>query len=153
MNLSYRWNKSTILNWNSGVDISKTNYTFSIIKSKQQDKYYYNSIDLKFPIKKMKIQMGASHSITNYTTNDTLPLLYYSLRTGSPKYRKETDTLNHNIEIYILGKLNIGQKLIGSIGLRKNIPLAHQKSYLSYQSSLRYNINDKNSLLFWCGAL
>ncbi|GBU06786.1 hypothetical protein AwDysgo_01170 [Bacteroidales bacterium] len=151
MNLRYVFNRSTSLVWNSGIDISKTDYAFSVIKSKQKERTLYNSLDFRFSLKNIKIQTGTSYSNSNYNINDSLPLLYFALKPGSPNYKSISDTSNHNLELYWLAKYNFGQNFITSVGLRKNIPVDHQSSYTSYQLSARYNIDNKHSFLLGAG--
>jgi hypothetical protein len=152
LNLNYKWKPSTAVTWNSGIDVSRTDYAFSIITSHQKAKYYYNSLDIKYFIKNAKLQSGISLSNSNYQAKDSLPLLYFSLKPDAPHYGIQKDTFNHHLEIYLLTKYNLGQKFMLSIGARKNIPFHNQKNYWSYQLNIRYNLNKIQSFLLGAGS-
>ena len=147
INLKHFFKKGRIA-INNGSNFSKTNFQFGNIDSKNTCQQIYTSIDYKwFGIDKLNIQLGLNHDYSKDVFKDSIPVFYYALSHQSPNYYADTTISIHNIEAYYYLSWEITDKLLLSSGMRTNIPIDWQKSYLSAQLTLKYKINRKQNLL------
>jgi len=134
--------------FNNGTNFSKTRFKYGNMDSENKRHQVYSSIDYKwYGINKLSVQFGLNHDYSKNIFRDNIPVFYYALSPASPNYYSDTTISIHNLETYYYLSWEIAKKLLLSNGVRTNIPVNKQKSYLSYQFSLKYQISKKQSLL------
>ncbi|RLD65247.1 MAG: TonB-dependent receptor [Bacteroidetes bacterium] len=134
--------------FNNGTNFSRSAFKYGNMSSKNERHQVYSSIDYKwYGINKLNIQFGLNHDYGKSIFRDSTPVFYYALSPESPNYYSDTTIITHNIEAYYYFSWEIAKKLLLSNGVRTNILVYKQKSYLSYQFSLKYKISRKQSLL------
>ncbi len=133
---------------NNGIDASKQDFQYGSIHSKNRINRLFLSLNYKKEISEnIDLQSGISYESHKNKFNDILPEYYFLLQPEAPKQFIKTTIHNPILEAYAYSNWNINKKLILSAGLRSNIPLKHQKQYVSTQLALKYNINKKQSIL------
>lgn len=156
LNIKYKTDK-TVFSYSNGTNFSVTEYTFGNINSKQTDRQLYNSIDAKhFINESVYIQAGISSDYTKIDFSSQFPYFYYAVSPNDSSYKFDNKINNHNIEAFLYGRWKVSRKITFGGGIRKNIPDSkRQRSFLSFQSSLRYTINKNHSMLLsggkYCG--
>ncbi len=148
LNIKYKTDK-TVFSYSNGTNFSVTEYTFGNINSKQTDRQLYNSIDAKHFINEyVYIQAGISSDYTKIDFSSQFPYFYYAVSPNDSSYKFDNKINNHNIEAFLYGRWKVSRKITFGGGVRKNIPDSkRQRSFLSFQSSLRYTINKNHSML------
>ncbi|MEM7548473.1 MAG: TonB-dependent receptor [Bacteroidota bacterium] len=146
INSVFRFN-SSILQLNHGSDFIRSDFDFGVIQSNQKSEEFYSSVDYRYLIgDSFSLQGGLSHNIFRIDFDDQQPELFFALAPESPSTTLDTLIRNEVLESYLYGKLNIPLFIIAA-GLRKNIPLADQENYLSFQGSVRFNPFKDHSFL------
>lgn len=147
LNIKYKTAK-TILSYSNGTNFSVTNYKFGNIHSKQWERQYYSNIDVKyFANESLFLQTGLSHDYSNMDFSNQFPHYYYAISPNDSSYVFDNKIDNHNLELFLYGRWEILSNLTLGSGIRKNIPVKDQHNSFSFQSSLRYAINNKHYLL------
>lgn len=142
------YSKTGVLSINNGVNRSKSQYSFGNIKSDQEIRQVYTSVDYKWHLfEDANIQFGFSHDYNNNLFNDSIPVYYYALSPGSPNYLSDTSISNHSLEAYLYSNWNLNNKVIFTSGIRSNYPNTDQDHYLSAQLGLKYSSSKKHSFL------
>ncbi|MDR3143173.1 MAG: TonB-dependent receptor, partial [Tannerellaceae bacterium] len=148
MNIKYKTDK-TVFSYSNGTNFSVTEYKFGNINSKQKERQFYNSIDVKhFINESVYIQTGISSDYNKMDFSNQFPYFYYAVSPNDSSYKFDNKISNHNLEAFLYGRWKISQKITFGGGIRKNIPTSTgENNFLSFQSSLRYSINNKHSIL------
>ena len=139
------------LSINNGTNFRKTKFRFGNFDNVQEETQIYTSIDSKvFFSPNLSLQTGLGHDYTKEIFSNILPELSFDISPQAPTFSFENRTENHNLEAYSYGKF-ISNKFILGVGIRKNIPIDAQRSYLSCQGNLKFNLNTNHSFLFSLG--
>jgi hypothetical protein len=146
VNVDYHKQNFT-LSLNNGTNFSQSNFSFGNFNIQQGERQVYSSIDSKYYFSSsFTMQAGMSHDYTRKNYINTLPYYTFAVFPTDASYHFTNNTHNHNTEMYLYGKLTVGNFIAGA-GLRKNIPVENQDNFLSYQANVKYTINAKNSFL------
>ena len=153
INLKYFKSKN-YFSFNVGTNFSCSHFSYGNINSigKQQQAYF--SLNYKYLFfDKLSVQTGLSNEYGNFHFNDKIPVFYYAMSPVSPSYHADTSLINKLTEAYMYFRWKPFKKIIWGIGLRKNVDFFQKNNpdYLSYQTNIRYNIINSNSLLFSFG--
>lgn len=136
---------------NNGTNFKKTKFRFGNFDNTQNEAQIYTSIDSKVSFSSnLFLQIGLGHDYAKETFDNTLPKSNFDISPKAPTFSFKNRTQNHNLEAYSYGKF-ISNKFILGVGIRKNIPIDAQRSYLSYQGNLKFNLNTIHSFLFSLG--
>jgi hypothetical protein len=148
LNVKYKTDK-TVFSYSNGTNFSVTEYKFGNINSKQKERQFYNSIDVKhFINESVYIQAGISSDYSKMDFSNQFPYFYYAVSPNDSSYKFDNKISNHNLEAFLYGRWKVSQKITFGGGIRKNIPTSKgETNFLSFQSSLRYSINSKHSIL------
>lgn len=145
VNLEYQ-KDNLFLSFNNGTNFSQSDFKFGNFNIRQNNTQVYTSTDLKWILNTSTIQAGVSHDYSKEGYLNTLPYYNFAVFPDDSTYNFINHTHNHNVEIYMYGKWNMKKFIIGA-GVRKNIPVENQKSFLSFQGNFRYNLNKSNSFI------
>jgi hypothetical protein len=146
-NLTY-YTTNGVLSLNSGTNTSKQNFNFGNIKSNNQTNQLFASLNYKwFLSDNTDFQFGISHEYHRNIFKDSIPIYYYALSSGSPKYLSETSIANPILEAYLYTHWDVNNSLTFSSGVRSNIPINNRTYYLSSQLGMKYKINRKQYFL------
>lgn len=147
LNVKFRTDK-TVFSYSSGTNFSVTEYKFGNIDSRQKEKQLYNSMDAKhFINESFYIQAGLSSDYNTMDFSNQFSYFYYAVSPNDSSYIFDNKINNHSLEAFFYGRLRVSSKITLGGGVRKNIPIKGQRNYVSFQSSLRYAINTKHSIL------
>lgn len=147
LNLKYKLSKGFV-SFNNGTDFSKENFEFGNILSKQKNYFVYSNFDFKYYFtSSWNLQMGFSHEYSKLSYQSQFPKYYFAVKPNDPHYQFENGISNHNLEFYLYNRLQMFERLTVGLGVRKNIPVKGQMGYWSYQTNLKYVLNDNNLLL------
>lgn len=151
--INFTWKKDNYnLSINNGTSFAKSSYTFGNIDQVHKDDQIFSSIDLKFPIiEALSVQTGVSHDFIKYNYSGLVPATYLNIKPDDPNKPIKEKINNHNLEFYLYGKYFLNNNIIIGVGMRKNIPIHKQSSYLSYQLNSKFNINKHHSILLGLG--
>lgn len=146
-NLNYYTNKG-LLSINMGANTSGSTLGFGNITSKNRISQLYTSINYKwFVSENFNVQFGVSSDYSRNEFNDSVPVYYYALSSGSPTFKSDTIVSNQSLEAYIYTTWDINKRWTLSSGVRSNIPTNSQEYYLSSQFGLKYRLSNKQSFL------
>ncbi|MDR3217598.1 MAG: TonB-dependent receptor plug domain-containing protein [Dysgonamonadaceae bacterium] len=148
LNLEYKIPGVGFIRFDNGIDVAKTDYKFSIIENHQNDFYLYNSLNTKYFYRNFSLHAGISFGISTVKANSVFPEYYFAIGSDFPSYEKNTDLNNKNLESFLYLKYSLNNKLITSLGFRKNLTIDNQKDYCSYQISTKFNISDQQAVMF-----
>ena len=147
LNVKIRTDK-TVFSYSSGTNFSVTEYKFGNINSRQNDKQLYNCMDVKhFINESFYIQAGLTSDFNTINFSNQFSYFYYAVSPNDSFYVFDNKINNHSLESFFYGRLRLSSKIILGGGVRKNIPIKGQRSYISFQTSLRCAIDTKNSIL------
>jgi len=133
---------------NNGYNYSDSDYKFGNTFSNNINNQSYTSINFKtYPLYNLEVQTGISFDYNRNKYNDTIPHYYYAQFPDAPKCFSKTKITNKILETYLYANWDINNKLSLSSGIRKNIPIEGQNSYLSYQLGLNYIPNKNHSFI------
>ncbi len=151
--LSFRWQKGRhLIAMNHGNDFSKESTPFGNMNFRPRSAQFYTSASYKHIWDKFNIQAGASHEIARYNTNNSiLPRHFYAFSPASPSIVCDSLVKKESLETYAYAKWDISKRLIVSGGVRVNIPVTGEASYLSRQFSVKYYCSARGSLLLAAG--
>ena len=149
INFNYKNPASAIiLSFDSGIDVSRSTYEIDMLDYRMNEKFFYHSLSLKYFLNRLSLQGGVNHSHSSFASKGTSPLV--SLDNGSQTMQIDEKIVNQSLESYVYARYNAGDFIL-SAGVRKNIPLGKQKDFLSYQASIRYNLNRQHSFILSSG--
>lgn len=137
---------------NNGYNYSDSEYVFGNIYSRNMNNQSFTSLNLKVhPHKRVELQTGISFDYTQNKNRDTIPVYYYAQRPNHPKYSLNTNLINKILEGYIYTNINVNDYISLSSGIRANIPVKDQKSYISYQLGVNYNPSQQHNFILGGG--
>ena len=144
--------KKGVLSFNNGLNYQAASNRFGNILSDNISKSMFNSINYKFVSEKFDFQTGISSNVHRDNYQDRYPDYFYAIAEDAPSSFGVIDLAFEDLESYLYGHYTLNKNWQISLGARKNIPLNGQESFLSYQSSVKFNINPKHSLLLSGGT-
>ncbi|MEM6804710.1 MAG: TonB-dependent receptor [Bacteroidota bacterium] len=136
--LQYRKNQMS-LRLQQGLDISDARFDFGNIDSRGKNIRFYTSIDQKWIFgETFNLQYGLSYDYQREQNRDSVPEFFFAMAPDAPALQIIEGIQNQNLESYAQAKWELSDELKVNTGLRKNIKLAGQQSYLSYQGGIKY---------------
>ena len=146
----FRDNMSLTLN--NGYNYSDSEFNYGNIYSKNRNNQSFTSLNLKIhPYNKLELQLGTSFDYTQNKNRDTTPIYYYAQHPSHPKYASKSNLINKIFEGYVYVNYNLNDFISLSSGMRANIPIKDQKSYVSYQVGVSYSPNSRHSFILGGG--
>lgn len=140
--------EQAILRVSTGLNFSKTNFSFGNLQSKQHTKQVYTAVDYKhFLPRELTLQGGLSIDYQKQEFDNIFPLFYYAFAPETPTSTAALELDNTNLEGYLYGTWKPASEWLYSLGIRKNIPLQGQQSYWSAQGGIRFQPNNRHSWL------
>lgn len=137
-----------IISINSGVNTSKSYFSLGNLNSQNDVQQLFHSADYKYlGNKDNALQFGLSHDFHRNRFDNRIPTYYYALAETAPSSLSTTRSTNHNVEGYAYSRSSLGSDWTLSIGIRSNIPVEKQSSYLSAQVSVKHQLGPNQSLL------
>lgn len=130
----------------SRMELEANNMDF---QNDQQD--FYSAIHLKQHFGLYQHKAGLTVDTRHSQIDGVFPQFQYAQRTEDPTVSRRASQSLSVPEVYYYGKYLLGEDWTLGGGVRKNIPLRNQQSYLSYQANLKYQINEMHSLSFSTG--
>jgi hypothetical protein len=146
-NLQGTWGKGT-LRFDQGSNFSQNQFQFGLIDVEGREPSQYNALSLRQYLgKKWTLQAGFTQEWRRYRSVGRVPEIFFALGPKFPSFKVDTTVDNHNLEGYLVWKGLISKHLTISGGLRKNLPISGQSTYLSSQFNLRYALRKGQSVL------
>ena len=144
--------EQAILRVSTGLNFSRTNFSFGNLQSEQHTQQVYTAVDYKhFLPKDLTIQGGFSFDYQRQEFDNIFPLFYYAFAPETPTNTTTIEIDNSNLESYIYATWKLSNKWLYSLGFRKNIPIQDQQSYWSTQAGIRFQANSRHSWLLSTG--
>ncbi len=95
------------------------------------------------------LKTGLTYDARRATGDGRYPVYDYAIAPQHPSYTYQGTTAAQVPESYAYGKYQPSDRWTLGLGIRKNIPLVDQKSYLSYQFNMHYQFaTDQTLALF-----
>jgi len=129
----------------SGYDLSDSNFDMGNLRSDTKRSDLYNGLNYRHNSEEFVVQAGISHRWSSDEFNEQLPQYYYQITEGSSHFTSDTLLTKHDVQSYVYGKYYLGD-LTAAAGLRKNL-FAEDDDFLSYQLSLKYDLNNQHYIL------
>jgi hypothetical protein len=150
LNFKYLNNKE-VITLNIGTMLSKSNFSFGNLNSNIIENQYYSSFNYKrYLTTGFSVQTGITMDYQKNNYKEKSPLFYYAFSPENPIYQRDTILKNISPEAYLYSKWQPEKKITFGIGLRKNL-LNQDFNFFSFQSSLKIDVNKRNSLLLAAG--
>ena len=150
---SLRWQKERrLITVSHGNDFAKERIPFGNMDYQPRSSQYYTSAAYKHVWDRFNIQAGATHEIARYNTgNSIMPRYFHAFSPDSPSVVCDTLVKNQSLEGYVYAKWNFLKRLVISGGVRTNVPLDDNVSYLSRQLAVKYYSSERTSFLLAAG--
>jgi len=147
-NIDYNTNKSRI-RYSTSFDYSNSNFEYGTINSNVESYQFFNSISIKKRIiEKLTAQYGIESLIYSNNYDEIAPVFFYALSPESPTVSNQEDLDFYYIEPYLYLNFEVSRNFGISTAARKNVFLDKDtNSFLSYQISSHYEINNKNRFI------
>lgn len=140
------------LTLNNGYNYSDSEFNYGNIYSKNRNNQSFTSLNFKIhPHNKLELQVGTSFDYSQNKNRDTIPIYYYAQHPNHPKYESKSNLVNKILEGYVYVNYNLNDFISLSSGMRANIPIKDQKSYVSYQLGVNYIPNTRHSFILGGG--
>jgi hypothetical protein len=137
---------------NFGATFMKTSFDFANLSNTKHERQYYLSFDNQISLfPNSYLQFGMADDYSYYSFDNTIPKNTVAIYPENETYTYKYDIKNHNIEAYSYLKLYFWHNSSLGLGLRKNIPVEKQSSYISYQGNIKLIFNNYNSVLLSAG--
>ncbi len=151
--LSLRWQKDRhLVTVNHGNDFVKEATPFGNMDYTPQSAQYYTSAGYKHVWDKFNIQAGMSYEVARRQTNNSImPRYFYAFSPESPTVILDSLVRKQFLESYLYAKWDVSKRLVISGGIRTNIPIEGEASYLSRQVAVKYYCSARGSLLLSAG--
>lgn len=140
--------------WNHRLDYQKQSFQSGNYKSRIDRPSYYTELHYDYGFKDVsRFQMGVVYGHDEYGVRDSLPRFFYALENEAPNFYSTHTAWRQDISYYFFNTIRLGETWNISIGVRKTYRLntPEKPSYSSYQSSLRWDFVDGQSLLLGGG--
>ncbi|MEL6673616.1 MAG: carboxypeptidase-like regulatory domain-containing protein [Bacteroidota bacterium] len=138
----------SILSLHQGWDVSDSEFSFGNLRSERQTQRWFASANHKWtPGEGLNFQYGFSWDRQALRGQDTFPTYYFARAPEAPASIQADERGLNNLEVYAVGKWDIRPELVAAAGVRKNVPLKDQSSYLSFQGSLAFDPAAEHHLL------
>ncbi len=109
---------------------------------------YFLSISYKREKRKTGFKMGLEYDSQFSNFEGIVPQLPYALRPEHPTISANALASRNQLEPYIGFKYLPSKFISFSYSVRTNIPVINEKSYLSYQSNIKYNSKNGHTFIF-----
>ncbi len=141
-----------LFTFNYGYNYDKKDVLFGNNVMDSKDCSHYVSANFKKEIaKRLTLQTGATFDNQHTKVHNVMPNYYYAMNEDSPVFVQDTIVSNDILEPYIYLNWDICKKVSMSMGARTNIPLNHQKHYLSARYSVKYTPTPHHSFILSAG--
>ncbi len=135
-----------------GSNFSNSQYQFGNLSSNARRQQWYHSLNFKeFTNTKWTWQTGINHDFQQAGFQDTIPRYFFAFAENAPTLALDTTIRLHQLEAYAYASWEPSSDWVISAGLRSNVPIAEQESYLSFQLSARYRLDRQQSFLLGLG--
>ncbi|WP_425392886.1 carboxypeptidase-like regulatory domain-containing protein [Ekhidna sp.] len=124
---------------NNGLSYSKGNYAYSNVGFGVEKKDLFLGLNYHFSSERYSLKTGVSYDLRNSTVNGNFHEYYFALGENHPTIELNESAVIRTLEGYSYFKFYFSDKLAFGTGLRKNIPLEEDESYLSSQANLSFS--------------
>lgn len=143
-----RQGKKGLWNTHAALDLSRSDYRFGNLRSHTQSRQTYFSTEYKrFAGENFSWQVGANYDGFRRAFDDSASIFHFSNRPDLPTRTIDTLLKRTLLEGHAYASWTPTNKFKVSAGLRSNLPLEKQVSFLSFQSSIRWNPSTRHSIL------
>lgn len=136
---------------NLGTDVSNPFFKYANIYSRENISNFYVALNNKLFFKNFRVETGLNYNSNIISYNDSVPLYYYAIGRNTPTKYVHSFNKNKVIESFFFIDANLNKKTGISLGLRYIIPYNNQKTYLSSQLNLKYDLNTNQSIVLGIG--
>ena len=140
------------LSINNGLSISDEKYKYGNTDIDIRKNDLYGAISFLFFPDKISFKTGYSIDYRLQKTNGNFPLYYYAIDPSSPVTEVNSSSQVPIHECFAYIKYYLTKKIVIGGGSRKNIPVAEQDSYLSYQLNLSFDPDKFSSINISAGS-
>ncbi|WP_196894666.1 TonB-dependent receptor [Aureivirga marina] len=142
------FNKKGVTSVNTGYNTSNSDYKFGNIDSKLDIRQVFFSLNYRtIGIDNFSLKTGIDLDYSYNKFYGDEPVYFYALSPDSPNVRNRNKISNAIVEPYVYLNYDLNETFSLGSGIRPNIPTQDQKSYVSYQGSLKTSFNTRSSLL------
>ncbi len=157
-----RWRNFSIVNFirklrrgalslNLGFSYSNNDFSGGNLDLNTKNKDLYASLHYEIGFDKTMVKFGTSFDKRKQDISGLIPEFSYARDITHPTNAIAFGENIRNFETYGYLKHFFSEKLIGAVGLRKNIPLSNQPNYLSLQSNFNFKITSKMEFILSYG--
>lgn len=127
-----------ILSFNNGMSFSSGNYQYSsaVFSSKQRD--FFSGLNYLISNEAFSLKTGLSYDLRNSQVDGNFHEFSFALAENHPTMTFDGEAYSKTLESYAYFKYYLSNQLVIGSGLRKNVPIDDQKSYLSRQLNAAY---------------
>ncbi|WP_116496233.1 TonB-dependent receptor [Balneicella halophila] len=150
-NLNYYTPKG-VLSVNTGICHSNQDLNYGSIESKKKVQQIYTSVNFKSQLSdKINLQTGISYDCHKNRFNDSIPIYPFAMAPEDPKELSKDEISKHMADIYAYSDYAMSDKLSFSAALRANIPINNQTQRWNAQFGMKYNFDEKQSVMMSLG--
>ncbi len=139
------------ITFNSGLSFSQANYDMSTLEADVSQRDFYASINYQHFGKIVDIKVGVSYDTRQSHFKGKYPVYPYALGEQYPVDSSEADVATRLPEGYVYLKYFMAPRVTLGTGLRKNVSIAGQQSYLSGQANLNYKPSKQLNIILAAG--
>ena len=140
-NLIHRFEQSSLA-FNAGVSFSAVDFGFSRTDIEIASQDYFFGVNYQWEGTRLGLKAGMALDDRSFEYEGTTAVHFFALGEGHPVATQRLDNQRQVLDAYVYLKYDLSDQWVGGLAVRKNIPLRDQKSILSRQANLSYQINE-----------
>ncbi|MGB3848881.1 MAG: hypothetical protein WA958_02850, partial [Tunicatimonas sp.] len=125
---------------NGGFSASRMRFAVGNLDVNLRNRDLYLSANYTRRWEVWTLKTGLTYDARQATSNEQVPVFDYAIAPQHPAYSYRATQTARVPEAYAYGKYLLGERWTFGGGVRKNLPLAGQKSYVSYQLNTNYRL-------------
>ena len=136
---------------NGGFSASRMHFVVGNLDMDLRNRDIYLSANYTRRWETWILKTGLTYDARQAASHGQVPLHDYAIAPPHPTYFYRATQTARVPEAYAYGKYLLSDRWTLGGGVRKNLPLADQKSYVSYQFNTNYQIDDRQRLTLSAG--
>ncbi len=136
---------------NGGFSASRMRFAVGNLDVDRRNRDLYLSANYTRRWEGWTLKTGLTYDVRRATSHGQVPVFDYAIAPQHPAYSFRATQTARVPEAYAYGKYLPNERWTFGGGVRKNLPLAGQKSYMSYQFNTNYQLDDRQRLTLSAG--
>ncbi len=136
---------------NGGFSASRMRFAMGNLDVDLRNRDIYLSANYTRRWEVWTLKTGLTYDARRATSHGQVPVFDYAIAPRHPAYAYQATQTARVPEAYAYGKYLLSDRWTFGGGVRKNLPLADQKSYVSYQFNTNYQLDDHQRLTLSAG--